>query len=744
MVFKLEETSKGSKQYKQSEECQFIIHKMQSKGLDVFCYLSVQGDELIALITAPGEKLRAFADAINFQMELDPHKVKHYLEQGLKDESGDKYVIKPIYINEDRKFTPYSPFDHIFGKFGQNIPADLYLAYEKNDPRGGLFNKYYRMKLIYYILKGPESKGGCDLEVNLLVFRKKISAFYPLHDRRDTADLMDRNANMLEFPWNDSLTQDLRDYFGEKIALYFVFMGHYSVWLIIPGIIGLVFQIIVFATGNYSSPILPFYSLVITVWAIVMLEYWKRKEQMKAMDWGMTSFEESEPDRPEYKGTMIRSYIDGEETLYFSPDEFTQRFAASQGVILTFVLVVIGCVASIYVLRYSLQADVGANASTIASILNTIQITLLNMAYQFVATALTDSENHRTDTEYEDNLITKLFMFQFLNSYASFFFLAFIATWLPKPNGVPAEFVGQCGAENCMEPLAINLAIIFGTRLFVKNGTDILVPYIQSKMKLKEETKGFEDKALTLPEQDYVLMQYNVLIDSINNYADAAIQFGYSSLFVTALPMAPFFSFLCNLARNKLNIVKLTTMFQRPIPAGAQDIGSWMGIFQLMSVLSVITNGAIICFTMTVLNGQATSAGRVWLFIGFIIVLIVIQFIVQAIIPDEPEEVEIQKKRIQFISSKLIDRQPDEEMTPLAGFNGVQDPDLGAGSHPTGFFVRMAEMLCGSSEEGGSDAQLREFNVKMKREGKVHSVEVREYGSNVSASNLTMNPMNKN
>lgn len=185
-------------------------------------------------------------------------------------------------------------------------------------------------------------------------------------------------------------------------------------------------------------------------------------------------------------------------------------------------------------------------------------------------------------------------------------------------------------------------------------------------------------------------------------------------------------------------------MFQRPIPAGAQDIGSWMGIFQLMSVLSVITNGAIICFTMTVLNGQATSAGRVWLFIGFIIVLIVIQFIVQAIIPDEPEEVEIQKKRIQFISSKLIDRQPDEEMTPLAGFNGIQDPDLGAGSHPTGFFVRMAEMLCGSSEEGGSDAQLREFNVKMKRERKVHSVEVREYGSNVSASNLTMNPMNKN
>lgn len=416
------------------------------------------------------------------------------------------------------------------------------------------------MKLIYYILKGPESKGGCDLEVDLLVFRKKIAAFYPLHDRNASADIQERNANMSEMPWDEGLAQNIRDYFGEKIALYFVFMGHYSYWLIIPGIIGLIFQIIVFATGNFSSSVLPFYSLLITVWAIVMLEYWKRKEQLKAVDWGMTSFEDTEPDRPEFKGALIRSYIDGDETLYFSPDEFTSRFASSQGVILTFMMVVVGCVASIYVLRFSLQADIGANASTVASILNTIQITILNSIYQFVATALTDSENHRTDTEYEDNLITKMFMFQFLNSYASFFFLAFIAQWLPKPVGVPEEFVGQCGATNCMEPLAINLAIIFGTRLFVKNGTDILIPYIQAQMKLKEETKGTRVEDLTLPEKDYMLMQYNVLIDSIQNYADAAIQFGYSSLFVTALPMAPFFSFLCNLARNKLNILKLTTV----------------------------------------------------------------------------------------------------------------------------------------------------------------------------------------
>jgi hypothetical protein len=166
-----------------------------------------------------------------------------------------------------------------------------------------------------------------------------------------------------------------------------------------------------------------------------------------------------------------------------------------------------------------------------------------------------------------------------------------------------------------------------------------------------------------------------------------------------------------------------------------------MGIFQIMSVLSVITNGAIICFTMTVLDGQASSSGRVWLFIGFMVVLVVIQFIVQAIIPDEPEEVEVQKKRIEFIASKLIDRQPDEEPTPVASFPGIQDPELGAGSHPVGFFVRINEMIFGTRQEGGADAQLREFNVKMKRIPYLSKVEISDYAA--STSNLTMNPMNK-
>lgn len=44
-----------------------------------------------------------------------------------------------------------------------------------------------------------------------------------------------------------------------------------------------------------------------------------------------------------------------------------------------------------------------------------------------IARWLTHNENLRTDTEYEDQLILKIMLFEFTNSYASLFYLAFFA-----------------------------------------------------------------------------------------------------------------------------------------------------------------------------------------------------------------------------------------------------------------------------------------------------------------------------
>jgi len=108
-----------------------------------------------------------------------------------------------------------------------------------------------------------------------------------------------------------------------------------------------------------------------------------------------------------------------------------------------------------------------------------------------------------------------------------------------------------------MDPLAINLAIIFGTRLFLNNFLDVLLPWFSWRNKLKVETSGVEEVRLTPAEEDFLLLPYDSLLESINAYADTAIQYGYALLFVTALPIATFCSLINNWARVKFYLYKL-------------------------------------------------------------------------------------------------------------------------------------------------------------------------------------------
>ena len=43
------------------------------------------------------------------------------------------------------------------------------------------------------------------------------------------------------------------------------------------------------------------------------------------------------------------------------------------------------------------------------------------------------------------------------------------------------------------------------------------------------------------------------------------------------------------------------------MPIGGQDIGTWQSIFMIISVAAVMTNGALICFTMDVLQKDSPN-----------------------------------------------------------------------------------------------------------------------------------------
>jgi hypothetical protein len=69
-------------------------------------------------------------------------------------------------------------------------------------------------------------------------------------------------------------------------------------------------------------------------------------------------------------------------------------------------------VVSIYIIRAALSGPVGSAAQIISSIINAIQIQFFKYWYISLADSLTEWENPRTDTEFEDAMIPKLYMFE--------------------------------------------------------------------------------------------------------------------------------------------------------------------------------------------------------------------------------------------------------------------------------------------------------------------------------------------
>lgn len=70
----------------------------------------------------------------------------------------------------------------------------------------------------------------------------------------------------------------------------------------------------------------------------------------------------------------------------------------------------------------------------------------MNIIYEFIAKKLNDWENHETELDYNNYLSIKLFLFKFVNSYISLFYICFLKKIIEEEG---------CFKENCMLELSI-------------------------------------------------------------------------------------------------------------------------------------------------------------------------------------------------------------------------------------------------------------------------------------------------
>eukprot|EP00904_Undaria_pinnatifida_P001459 jgi/Undpi1/11313/HiC_scaffold_30.g13611.m1 len=585
------------------------VRQIIAAGLTVRVYFSSSGKEIFCEIRAPVERLMQFADQLEKAASAgDP-------------EAG----ICPIMINDDPDITFRSPYEYIYARYDRK--QSLQNLYFKSDGVWHPFRSSVRLSIVVDILKTPMCLGGAGLKVDRLQLEGKILALFPKHRKLSLASPNDRVC---------------------------------VCWLIPLAVAGFVTAMTVYISGNEEHAITLVFAPIVVFWAIFMLEFWKRKEKRVALEWGMSGFETGEQTRPEYKGEFIASPINGKTILYYPTSKKTSKARQATAVIVSMILIVVSCIAAVYAFRWYLVYGTSGSwgrtwGGIITSIINSVQIQILNALYKKIAVSLNDFENHRTSTEYEDSLVIKLFCFTFCNSYGGFIYLAFV--------GEPV--VGVACEKSCMSLLATNLTIVFIVQLLVGNLTEILIPYAHYRMRVRaEERSKIEGDCgkvrRTQAEKGLYLEQYDPIMGTLMDYAELAVQFGYITLFVVAFPLAPFLALASNYVESLSDAYKLLTQMRRPVPRGAEDIGSWQTVFTAITCIAVVTNSALICLIYEDLVGEYSVSTRLWLFILFQWTAFLFMAALRAMVPDVPEDVTIQLERTEFLSSKIIDQVPDE------------------------------------------------------------------------------------
>lgn len=388
-----------------------------------------------------------------------------------------------------------------------NKPLDFYTCTFKkskldrflgSDNQDEYFTTTQRLCIVYEILQTAQygKRRKAQIGIDRLIEEEVYTAAFPLHegDYRKPPNpvlphCLNRRQVLYEYwarwsCWYKYQPLDhIREYFGEKIGIYFAWLGFYTGWLLPAAVVGfLVFLYGIFTIGEdgptneicnsdkkyrmcprcdetygcdywyisdnciftkitylFDHPGTVFYAIFVSFWAVSFLEYWKRKSASLAHHWDCMDFEEEEErPRPEFAAKaqhVERNPITGVKEPSFPAHIRKQRIAAGVAVLMLMIALVLVFMVSVIIYRVLVSIPLFRSksfkglASLIAScsgaFVNLLFIMILGKVYERLALKLTQWEMHRTQTDFENNLIFKVFLFQFVNFYSSIFYIAF-------------------------------------------------------------------------------------------------------------------------------------------------------------------------------------------------------------------------------------------------------------------------------------------------------------------------------
>ncbi|KAF5284242.1 hypothetical protein FQR65_LT00242 [Abscondita terminalis] len=486
-------------------------------------------------------------------------------------------------------------------------------------------------------------------------------ACFPLHEGRWDKDdpsgqLLDRRLLYLHWgrpeSWHKKQPLSLvRKYFGDKIALYFCWLGFYTKMLYAPAVVGTLCFLYGLCTmdgddnipskeicdpngpGNitlcpmcdracryqklmdsckfarltylFDNPATVFFAIFMSIWATLFLELWRRKQSMIQWEWDLQGAEQDEEPRPEFE-TSVKTFrtnpVTREKEPYLPAWSKSFRFLITGSAVFFMMATVMCAVLGTIIYRLSLVSIIYGSGGPFlkrhAKIFTSITAALMNLTIIMI---LTKDANRIRRFLHVQNI-----PFEFLNYYSSLIYIAFFkGRFFDYPGDSKSrssEFLRVkadiCDPAGCLSELCIQLAIIMIGKQVFNNIMELLNPKLYNWWRHRIHKSNTKDltRQHTRWEQDYHLQDPGRLA-LFDEYLEMILQYGFVTLFVAAFPLAPLCALLNNIAEIRLDAYKMVTQARRPLAERIEDIGAWYGILRAITYLAVVSNAFVIAYT---------------------------------------------------------------------------------------------------------------------------------------------------
>jgi len=452
-------------------------------GFQVRAFTGADGMELFVAVCASEAILRAHADMMKVELQLDNEISSQLLSKG-KVASNE---IIPPYVKYD-----VDEEELLASKLSKS-PFRLHMESYRE---GSIFTSTDRIRIIMGAVKQAFHVDGM-VELGLM------NCWYPVHNQAGLQGLVNSFA-MVEFAkehhpqdtrrsWHvDNFlsatvsTETIFRYFGAKLAFDVAFI-RYLIRQTLP--LAILTPFLFLVPDAYHFQVSMLVGFILIIWAATMEEFWKRTENRLKVDWGVESSEASESVRHQFRGDYKRSPVDRTTLIKLDPDHLRLARYMFTSIITAIYMTVVVCSSLWLYNQHDVLEQAGRlRMATLVNAAIAILLFVYNAVWDWLAEKLTIIDNYRTDSLHNEALLLRVFRCRFITSYVSLFYIAFLKNFLATNPEIEKEepWVGENGKiteSACIRVVREQLRFFFAINIFY-HGVAVAVPFFTHRLQL--------------------------------------------------------------------------------------------------------------------------------------------------------------------------------------------------------------------------------------------------------------------